>query len=56
MVKLIVLPFPLSSQLKIVRSCAVTAKKFTKTRNARAKLLFCSLNLLCFVYLLPSPP
>ena len=50
MVKLIVLPFSLSSQLKIVRSCAVTAKKFTKTRDARAiVLLFKSIVFRVFV-------
>ena len=30
------------------RSCAGTAKKLTKNCGARAKLLFCSLNLLLF--------
>ena len=30
------------------RSCAGTAKKWTKKRDARAALLFCSLNLLLF--------
>ena len=30
------------------RSCAVTAKNCTKKRDARAELLFCSLNLLVF--------
>ena len=30
------------------RSCAVTAKKFTKKREESAELLFCSLNLLLF--------
>ena len=30
------------------RSCAGTAKKCTKKRDARAELLFCSLNLLLF--------
>ena len=30
------------------RSCVVKAKKCTKKRDARAELLFCSLNLLFF--------
>ena len=52
MVESIVLPFPYSSKLKNWsfkrRGCAGTAKKCTKKRDARADLLFCSLNLLLF--------
>ena len=49
-VEFIVLPFLFSSKLKIwsfhVRSFAGTVRKCTKKRDARAELLFCSLNLL----------
>ena len=53
MVEFMALPFPslkkTSFDLVISRrSRAGTAKKFTKRRDARAKLLFCSLNLLLF--------
>ena len=45
MVQFIALPFPSSKNLKYFvisrRSRAGTAKKFTKTRDARAELLFC---------------
>ena len=54
-VEFIALPFPFSGKLKIwslhvpvSSSCAETAKKFTKKRNARAELLNCSLNLFLF--------
>ena len=44
-VEFIALPFLFSISR---RSCAGTAKKCTKKRDARAELLFCSLNLLLF--------
>ena len=49
-VEFITLPFPFLRKLRknFGRSCAVTAKKFTKKRDERAELLFCSLNLLLF--------
>ena len=52
MVEFIALPFPFPSKLKIwsfyVVVRAGTAPKCTKQRDARAELLFCSLNLLLF--------
>ena len=52
MVEFIALPFPFPSKLKIWSFHAVLvqpkAKKCTKKRDARAELLFCSLNLLFF--------
>ena len=51
MVEFIGLPFPFPSKVNLVisrRSCAVKAKKCRKKRDARAELLFCSLNLLFF--------
>ena len=52
MEEFISLPFPFPSKLKILvisrRRCAETAKKCTKKRDARAEVLFFSLNLLFF--------
>ena len=48
----IALSFPFSSELKFFaisrRSCAGMAKKCTKKRDARAKMLFCFALNLCF--------
>ena len=51
MLEFIALPFPFSSK-RSRRGFAGTAKKCTKKRDARAELLFCSLNLLLFDVLL----
>ena len=48
MVEFIALLFPSSNFIISRRSCVGTAKKCTKKRDARAELLFCSLNSLLF--------
>ena len=45
---IIALPFPFPNLVNLRPSYAGTAKKCIKKRDARAELLFCSLNLLFF--------